>query len=357
MMTKQVFISYRSTERGAAQQLSESIKQAGNYTVWIDQTGIIGGQDWWDTILGSIRHADIVVLALSNDYLASEACYREYTYAIALGKAVIPISIDANLDYNSLHGRWGPLQRRQIVRHDKNQWEPEKLAAALEGAQSAPLPNPLPDAPDAPIDAPESPISAMTKPRFNLNELRAIILAAMIGVAGTIAAAIITSNNGSGTSPTLPPSPTVASVAQPDPTPSIAAIPDLPTESVPTGLPGDFSVIYDEADRLTLLFETGTNVRSIMVGSTAGESALVDDFSVLAQRSGIITAGTCLTYMRDGAAPPLPRACDEDTTFSLSLPPADIFWYDDAIARPLDVFVRRFEALEVCPASAVRCDF
>ena len=64
--------------------------------MWQDQQ-IIGGQTWWDHILDQIRRCDVFVAALSRAALDSLACRREWEYAAALGKPVLPVLVAENV--------------------------------------------------------------------------------------------------------------------------------------------------------------------------------------------------------------------------------------------------------------------
>jgi hypothetical protein len=86
----QLFVSYARPDRLRAESLAVQLRQAG-IEVWLD-SDLVGGQRWWDRILGQLRSCDAVVAALSKASIRSQACRSEREYAIQLGKPVLPIT-------------------------------------------------------------------------------------------------------------------------------------------------------------------------------------------------------------------------------------------------------------------------
>jgi len=131
-MPKDVFISYRSVQRTEVRELVADIQQAGDYNVWFDQE-IIGGQSWWDEILKALQSADIVVLALSPEYLDSKPCQLEMDYAQRLGKAIVPVQISDVFDFDALGSK---LVSKQIIQYNNNEKDTAGLKLALEAVQT-----------------------------------------------------------------------------------------------------------------------------------------------------------------------------------------------------------------------------
>ena len=109
---------------------------------------LAGGQDWWDTILETIRKSDLVVLAVSESSLASEACRFEVDYARCLNRPVLPVAVSP-VDPATLPE---DLKRLQVVTYTGGGADQIRaLARALLLVPPAPdLPDPLPDAPPLP---------------------------------------------------------------------------------------------------------------------------------------------------------------------------------------------------------------
>jgi len=109
--------------------------------IWIDQE-LSGGQEWWDQILTHIRDSDIIIVVISEDSLNSDACEREYRYALALGKPVIPVMIDESVSTKLLPRELASLEIVDFTVSDKN--AAISLAGAISMSPSpTSLPNPL----------------------------------------------------------------------------------------------------------------------------------------------------------------------------------------------------------------------
>lgn len=82
----QVFISYAHEDEGLRAELNAHLAQLRN-DGWIrswDDLEIVAGQDWEKEISSRLEAAEIVLLLISADFLASEFCYhREMKRAIA----------------------------------------------------------------------------------------------------------------------------------------------------------------------------------------------------------------------------------------------------------------------------------
>ncbi|MBI5669409.1 MAG: TIR domain-containing protein [Chloroflexi bacterium] len=157
-----VFISYSSKNREAVKSLANDVQTAvrmlspdTEYKVWFDQE-LVGGQDWWDTILNALQTCDLFIFALSPNSLVSDACDREWNYAHSLNKRILPVWVAGEIIPDDLPV---PLQRRQIVDYRSQ----DKLAfqKLLEALRSLPAPVPLPDPLPPPPTAPISPLTGI----------------------------------------------------------------------------------------------------------------------------------------------------------------------------------------------------
>jgi hypothetical protein len=143
-----VFVSYTRTDQDAVRALVEDIETLG-HEPWFDSE-LTGGQAWWDEILSHIRGSDVFVFAVSRGSLASEACSREYQYAVDLGRTILPVLV---ADDAPIH-LWPPaLSRLQYV--DYRERSPDvalRLARSFgEARPSRPPPDPLPEPPAVPV--------------------------------------------------------------------------------------------------------------------------------------------------------------------------------------------------------------
>jgi formylglycine-generating enzyme required for sulfatase activity len=144
-----IFISYSSKERELVTTLADDLQALG-HEVWFDrELNRTGGRKWWETILANIRQCDLFIFALTPSSLASEACRREYRYANALQKNVLPIML-AVVDIPSLPAE---LQELQFVNYmERTNKQALALAGTLNGLPPAhPLPVPLPEQPEPPL--------------------------------------------------------------------------------------------------------------------------------------------------------------------------------------------------------------
>lgn len=143
-----IFLSYARQDAALAQTLTQDLRTLRN-TVWLDEE-VSGGQAWWDHILDQIRQCDAFVFALSPDALESVACRRESEYAAALGKPVLPILVTGEVPQSRLSPALVTIQ--YVDYREPSRDASLRLASALIALPpSLPLPEPLPDPPDAPI--------------------------------------------------------------------------------------------------------------------------------------------------------------------------------------------------------------
>jgi DNA-binding beta-propeller fold protein YncE len=148
VIVPKLFISYARDNRADVLALVEHLGIMGHDT-WVD-AALRGGQDWWHEILDRIADTDVVIAIYSSAALNSTACGREFEWATALGKPVIPVAVEP--PPTALPSRFA---RRQII--DYSQPADRPLAALqLQGALATlppppPLPDPLPEPPAAPL--------------------------------------------------------------------------------------------------------------------------------------------------------------------------------------------------------------
>jgi hypothetical protein len=143
-----IFVSYSREDQGLVRPLVEDIKALG-HSAWFDEE-LSGGQVWWDEVLNQIRTCDVFVLAVSAATISSTACKREYGYAEAVGKPVVPVVVTEGVSPNLLPPALSRVQLLLYLRQDRS--EALRLARAIGSLPPArPLPDPLPPAPDVPI--------------------------------------------------------------------------------------------------------------------------------------------------------------------------------------------------------------
>jgi cytochrome c553 len=144
-----IFISYSRSDSDSVKNIYGDIKALG-YLAWYDSE-ISGGVEWWNEILNQIRKNDIFIFILSRDSLKSVACSKEYHYALALNKPVIPVQVSEDININLLPPI---LSQMQIVDYiDQSKASGFRLVKALANATKSihSLPKPLPELPKMPI--------------------------------------------------------------------------------------------------------------------------------------------------------------------------------------------------------------
>jgi hypothetical protein len=119
------------------------------HDVWLDEE-LSGGQRWWDQILERIRDADLFVFILEQAALDSAACQREYEYASALGKPILPVLVSEDVSVAVLPPALTAIQYVDYRNPDRN--AALQLARAISSTAPADLlPDPLPEPPPAPL--------------------------------------------------------------------------------------------------------------------------------------------------------------------------------------------------------------
>ena len=145
--TMTAFISYARRDEAVAVSLHSDVERAVS-SAFMDRD-IEGGQLWWDVILERIRACELFVFAVSPDALLSRACQAELSYAVALGRTVLPVLVRTV----NLENLPESLGRLQIV--DYRTRTPESAMALTlavsHAAPAGPPPDPLPIPPPAPM--------------------------------------------------------------------------------------------------------------------------------------------------------------------------------------------------------------
>jgi hypothetical protein len=147
---RKVFVSYARANKPDIEQLSSHLNELG-WNPWVD-TSLHGGQEWWEEILRQIEDCDIFIPIISGDALKSEACEREFDWAEALGKRVLPVAVEPMPAV--LPRRYA---RRHIVNYsnrdnrDRAAIQLSRALSNLESTPAPPAPRPRPRPPEAPM--------------------------------------------------------------------------------------------------------------------------------------------------------------------------------------------------------------
>lgn len=90
-----VVISYSRDDREVVARLRAALAALGEGT-WMDQD-VVGGTAWWESVLGQVRQAFVLVFALSDAAWWSEVCRRELDYAERLGIPVVFVRVGSDV--------------------------------------------------------------------------------------------------------------------------------------------------------------------------------------------------------------------------------------------------------------------
>lgn len=145
---RKVFVSYARVNRVQVDKIVEHLGFL-DCQPWIDSS-LRGGQAWWDEILRNIADCDVFMPIISRDSLNSTACQREFDWAEALHKPVLPVAVET--PSKALPPR---LSMLQIVDYSDGA-QSERSALALAGALATvpaapPLPESMPEPPAVPL--------------------------------------------------------------------------------------------------------------------------------------------------------------------------------------------------------------
>ena len=140
-----VFVSYARADSAVVDRLTQDI-ELGDHQVWFDRD-LRGGEAWWGQILERIRACSVLVFALSQHSLRSQACRAELDYALALGVPMIPIQV----------GPVDSIAATSVAQYHVIDYRDPgfgfRVMTAIAGgvARRGPLPDPLPPAPEVPF--------------------------------------------------------------------------------------------------------------------------------------------------------------------------------------------------------------
>jgi len=116
-----IFISYAHTDSPFVDRLEADLRQQG-FAPWVDRQRLAGGQRWRHELQEAVERAQVLLIVLSPEAVASTNVQIEYDYALEQGKVVIP------LYYRPCNV---PMELRAIQRIDFRESYEHGLAALL----------------------------------------------------------------------------------------------------------------------------------------------------------------------------------------------------------------------------------
>ena len=117
-----VFVSHRHRDSAWAKSLVKQL-QARGFEVWLDESELRPGDDWAEQIRQAVRESDTVVSVIGG-HQPSPNVLVEMGMALAQGKRVLPIVIDAETDISTL----SDFARLQSIRTNDAEQAAEAIA-------------------------------------------------------------------------------------------------------------------------------------------------------------------------------------------------------------------------------------
>ena len=189
-----IFISYSRSDRLFLDTFLPLIRKVyGNNSLWYDDD-IHGGADWWGIILSEIGDCDLFVYLISNESLESPYCQAELREALRLNKQILPVIVrrlKPPYPGNAPDDLEPVLKKTQYV--DLTDMRDTTGIANLYAAINRLLEQATSSAPKNDKITPQPPVPDKKKTAWweKLTEGQGIVIAAVIGLIGLIAAAVI----------------------------------------------------------------------------------------------------------------------------------------------------------------------
>jgi HEAT repeat protein len=123
-MPGQIFISYCHSDGDFAENLVSKLKENG-FEIWMDETGLEGGDEWREEIDRSIRDSSALVLVVTPESKDSFYVTYEWIFALGAGLKVVPIK----LKETEPHPRLKEIHHHDFTNRKARPWD--KLIADL----------------------------------------------------------------------------------------------------------------------------------------------------------------------------------------------------------------------------------
>jgi TIR domain/NB-ARC domain len=86
-----IFISYAHSDSDFVDRLEADLRTQEGLSIWVDRHGLAGGQKWRRALQDAIDRAQVLLVVLSPEAVASQYVQIEYGYASEEGKLIIPL--------------------------------------------------------------------------------------------------------------------------------------------------------------------------------------------------------------------------------------------------------------------------
>jgi hypothetical protein len=140
-MSLTVFISYASPDRAAAQRIFDGL-ESRQLGVWMAPQSIPLGGTYGPAIIEGIRTCDVFVVLISRKSAASSHVEREAVAAIEHHKRIVPVVIEADVDFGRL-AYYLAGEQRLVCPNGIGQNELDRLAAMV-SPRGVPVARPAP---------------------------------------------------------------------------------------------------------------------------------------------------------------------------------------------------------------------
>ncbi len=151
-----LFMATDRASAGAFAGLAADAVALGYEVEWDSE--LPGGDDWWRRVLAKIERTDAFVYVLTETSIASVPCQRQLSYAIGLGRPVLPVLLGDGISDVDLPPSLGQLQR--VDYRSRSSTAMAQLFSALRGLQMQP---PRLQPPLAPACPPEFSLDLTTR--------------------------------------------------------------------------------------------------------------------------------------------------------------------------------------------------
>lgn len=234
-----LFISYAHVDKAIVKDWVVSKLVAGGHDVWFDDR-LVAGQDWKQQLNDEIKRSDALVYCMTPESVDSEWCQWELKRAVDLGKAVIPVLMQARTQL--------PDQLKKLQYVDFSNGPTGDAVAKLMGGLQNLSPAQIPPAPADPKGKPAQAIEQEKNAEQNMimKILRDPAFQAVFAVLGVLIAIFALVVSGAENSST-------ESASQPTPsTPRITAQQNMDIRNGP-GTNFDRIAVLNTGDHLDIL--------------------------------------------------------------------------------------------------------
>lgn len=124
-----VFISYSKDDVAYVSRMVDELRRQG-FDVWIDDRNLHSSEDWWQTIVLSIRSSAAMIVVLTPTSDTSDWVQREITLALKYDKPIYPMWLSGSVDTPN----WELFVRTQIHDVRGNKLPDEQFCQSLSRA-------------------------------------------------------------------------------------------------------------------------------------------------------------------------------------------------------------------------------